>query len=312
VGRVWGRIDAHRQQDDGRVRGGRRFGVKAKTAPGFRPSRARPTRFSFPSAVDARASSRANSAPLNKSLPSWPLKCAPSVLFQSLKCIGFIALCVTCNPSRLSTRTETRPQALALPVTDDGKKAWQSVRTRKARYAVWEIKDGAIHLYVHWPCQESYTWICCRSVARSLFHFVSSDPTRAHSLRAAVKRRANPAKRRPDSWPRWPTPSAGIPCMTTSTRPRMDARPARFSLSRGMAHTACDFGSFHRHITLEKYRVMVSQNYRTMSAPSNLAASQDSAQLESKRQDSVFAAAPLVQGVAARHRAPQCLDQKGD
>jgi hypothetical protein len=51
----------------------------------------------------------------------------------------------------LSTRTETRPQALALPVTDDGKKAWQSVRTRKARYAVWEIKDGAIHLYVHWP-----------------------------------------------------------------------------------------------------------------------------------------------------------------
>jgi hypothetical protein len=49
----------------------------------------------------------------------------------------------------------TRPQALALPVTDDGKKAWQSVRTRKARYAVWEIKDGAIHLYVHWPWQES-------------------------------------------------------------------------------------------------------------------------------------------------------------
>jgi hypothetical protein len=39
-------------------------------------------------------------------------------------------------------------QALALPVTDDGKKAWQSVRTRKARYAIWEIKDGAIHLYV--------------------------------------------------------------------------------------------------------------------------------------------------------------------
>lgn len=37
--------------------------------------------------------------------------------------------------------------ALALPVSDDGKKAWQGIRTRKNRFAVWKIENEIVELY---------------------------------------------------------------------------------------------------------------------------------------------------------------------
>ncbi len=37
-----------------------------------------------------------------------------------------------------------RDAVKAMIVTAEGKAAWQSVRTRKARFATWEIKDGEI------------------------------------------------------------------------------------------------------------------------------------------------------------------------